>query len=80
MHGHTMHPHESRNDSSERDRTTSMMCIALAAGLFVGAQIAWSSYRSARRQRARVEHRDDVRRWEGEGGAIGSAVSTPPAQ
>lgn len=75
-----MHAHETRSDLAERDRTTSMMCVALVAGLLVGAQIAWSSYRTARRQRARLEHRDEVRRWENEGGAIGSAVTTPPAQ
>lgn len=72
--------HKNDTDARERDHTTSMMCIALVAGLFVGAQLAWSSYRSARRGRALREHREEVRRWEGEGGAIGGVASTPPAQ
>lgn len=80
MQRHSMHRHESRDDSDERDRTTSMMGIALVAGLLVGAQIAWSSYRSARQHRARLDQRDEVGRWEGEGGAVGGAVATPPAQ
>jgi len=65
-------------DAREDDRhgSTSLMALALFAGVVAGAAIAQSWYRDEQARRRRGERRERIERWEGEGGALPGTVGT----
>ncbi|MBW7923930.1 MAG: hypothetical protein H3C59_04195 [Burkholderiaceae bacterium] len=56
--------------------STSMMALALFAGVVAGAALAQSWYRDAQARRRHGEKRERIERWEGEGGALPGTVGT----
>ncbi len=68
-----------RAENARDARYTPLMCIALVAGIYAGARMAESYYRAVRRQRQADSEREQLKRWETEGGAIGGTVTTPPS-
>ena len=61
--------------ASDGGASTSMMALALFAGVVAGAAIARSWYLDEQARR-HGERRDRIERWEGEGGALPGTVGT----
>lgn len=65
---------DERTIDGHSTRTSPLMYLALAAGVFVGTKMANSAYRAVQRHRQAESQREQIKRWEDEGGAIGSTV------
>lgn len=72
------HDHPEPHDDDRHHAGTSVMALALFAGVVAGACLAQSWYHQRKVRERRDERRERIEQWEGEGGALsGSAGANP---